>query len=51
MDQITICKVKGVACSDKPAENYHLTLQFLSAARSILASFNFAAVVHYQPLS
>ena len=31
--------MKGVACSDKPTENYHLTLQPLLALKSLLLSF------------
>ncbi len=32
--------VKGVACSDKITEYYHLTLQFPSVLQSVLASFS-----------
>ncbi len=31
MDQMTVCDVKGVACSDKPTESRHMTLQAPSA--------------------
>lgn len=31
---------KGVSHSEELTKNYHLTLQFLSALRSILASFS-----------
>ncbi len=40
IDQMTLCNVKGVPGSDEPTENYHPTLQFPSALRSILASFS-----------
>lgn len=32
MDQLTTCNVNEVVCRDKLAENYQLTLQFLSAS-------------------
>lgn len=39
MDQMTMCKVKGVARSDKPAK-LCITLQFLSDVASFIASFS-----------
>lgn len=35
-----MCNMKGAICSDNPTEDYHLTLQFPSAQRRILASFS-----------
>lgn len=40
MDQMTACNVKGITHTEKPTENYHQTLQFLSALQSVLASFS-----------
>lgn len=40
MDQMTVCKVKGLARGDKPLVNYLSTLQFSSSPRSVLSSFN-----------
>lgn len=36
--QMTVCKVNRVTHTDKPSENYHLTLQFPSFLWSISAS-------------
>lgn len=35
-DQITMCNVRGVTHSD---DNYHLTMQFITALWSILVNF------------
>lgn len=41
MDQMaSMCNVRGVARSEETAKNDHLSLQFCSALRSILASFS-----------
>lgn len=35
MDQIIICNINRIICSDKPTENYHSTQQFYSALLSV----------------
>ena len=42
VDQMTMCNVKGVACSDEPTENYHSNLQFPPALQTVLAFFTAA---------
>lgn len=38
MDQTTMCNVTGVTCRDEPTGNNHLTWQFSSVLRNIIAS-------------
>ena len=33
MYQMTVCNMKGVACSDKPTENYHLSAVLLGSTQ------------------
>lgn len=40
MNEITMCNIKGVTHKEEPTENYHSTLQFLSAPHSFIASFS-----------
>lgn len=37
--EMTVFNVKGVACSNEPTKNYHLTLQFLITLCGVLAYF------------
>ncbi len=41
MVKMTMCNVKGVACSDESIENYNQTLKFPSALQSIIVTFHF----------
>lgn len=47
MNQLIKCNIGGVAGSDKPAENYHLTLRLLSGLWSFLASFLYLGFTVY----
>lgn len=49
MGQIFMCKLKEIACSDEPTENYQLTLKFPSALHSILASFSCSFFWFFMP--
>ncbi len=40
VDLMTTCNVNGVACSDEPTENYHLTLKVPSTPQKVLASLS-----------
>lgn len=46
---ITMCNMKGVAHKEKATKNYHPVLQFISALRSILASFSTLYLLIYCP--
>lgn len=42
------CNVKGVACSDKPTDNYHPTLLFSVFHDVGLMTHNFTVLAHTQ---
>lgn len=51
MDQMTMCDVQSLSCSDKPTENNHVALQFPSTFWSPLPSFSLFACFGFTPFS
>ncbi len=41
IDQMIMCNVKRLTCSDNPMENYHPSLQFFSVLASFSSLFSF----------
>lgn len=47
---MTLCNLEGITRSDKPTENYHLPLPFLSALQTSIVSFS-SLFLFFEPAS